>query len=87
MALRDLLGQVNPYVNVFVQTANRIVANLEEEVRVVITAGRNHGEEVDPRRYNAPLADKVTMILPRELGEVGNRDVIVQHWYGGGCFG
>ncbi len=68
MALRDLLGQVNPYVNVFVQAANRIVANPKEEVRVVITAGRNHGEEVDPRRYNAPLADEVAMIL---LGEPG----------------
>jgi hypothetical protein len=87
MASRDLLGQVNPYVNVFVQAANRIVANLEEEVKVVITAGRNHGEEVDPRWYNAPLADEVTMILPGEPGEVGNRDIIVQRRYGGGCFG
>jgi hypothetical protein len=84
MALRDLLGQVNPYVNIFVQVAKRIVANPEEEVRVVIIPGRNHGEEVDPRRYNAPLADEVTMILPGEPGEVGNRDVIVQRQYGGG---
>jgi hypothetical protein len=84
MALRDLLGQVNPYVNIFIQVANRIVANLEEEVKVVITAGRNHGEEVDPRRYNAPLADEVAMILLGEPGEVGNRDVIVQRRYGGG---
>jgi len=84
MALRDLLGQVNPYVNIFVQAANRIVANPEEEIRVVITAGRNHGEEVDPRRYNAPLADEVAMILPGKPGEVGNRDVIVQRQYGGG---
>jgi hypothetical protein len=84
MALRDLLGQVNPYVNIFVQAANRIVANPEKEVRVVITAGRNHGEEVDPRRYNAPLADEVAMILPGELGEVGNCDIIMQHRYGGG---
>jgi hypothetical protein len=50
----------------------------------MITVGRNHGEEVDPRRYNAPLADEVAMILPREPGEVGNRDVIVQRRYGGG---
>jgi hypothetical protein len=84
MALRDLLGQVNPYVNVFVQAANRIVTNPEEEVRVVITVGRNHGEEVDPRRYNTPLANEVAMILPGESGEVGNRDVIVQRRYGGG---
>jgi hypothetical protein len=77
MALRDLLGQVNPYVNIFVRAANRIVANPEEEVRVVITAGHNHGEEVDPRRYNAPLANEVAMILPGELREVGNHDVIV----------
>jgi hypothetical protein len=78
MALRDLLGQVNPYVNVFVQAANRIVANPKEEVKVVIIARHNHGEEVDPRRYNAPLADEVAMILPGEPMEVGNRDVIVQ---------
>jgi hypothetical protein len=84
MALRDLLGQVNPYVNVFIQARNCIVANLEEEVRVVITARRNHGEEVDPRRYNAPLADEVSMILPGEPKEVGNHDVIVQRRYGGG---
>ncbi len=48
------------------------------------TAGRNHGEEVDPRRYNAPLANEIAMILPGEPGEVGNRDVIVQCRYGGG---
>jgi len=86
MALKDLLGQANPYVNIFVRAANRIVANPEEEVRVVITAGRNHGEEVDPRWYNAPLADEVTMILLGELREVGNRDVIVQRRYEGGLF-
>jgi hypothetical protein len=84
MALMDLLGQVNPYVNVFVQASNRIVANPEEEVRVVITVVRNHGEEVDPHRYNAPLANEVAMIFPGESGEVGNRDVIVQCRYGGG---
>ncbi len=50
----------------------------------MITAGRNHGEEVDPRRYNAPLADEIAMILLREPGEVGNHDVTVQHRYGGG---
>jgi hypothetical protein len=84
MALRDLLKQVNPYVNIFVQTSNRIVANPEEEVRVVIIVGHNHGEEVNPRRYNAPLANEVAMILPGEPREVGNRNVIVQRRYGGG---
>jgi len=34
--------------------------------------------------YNTPTANEVAMIIHGELGEVGNRDVIVQRRYGGG---
>jgi len=83
MTLRTILGRVNPYVNIFVRVADRLVTNLIEEVHICITAGRTLGNG-DVHRYNAPTANEVAMIIPGEPGEVGNRDVIVQRRYGGG---
>jgi hypothetical protein len=68
MAIRDILGHYNPYVRVFERAANHLAAHPAEEVRVVLTAARNHGSEMDPRQYNAPMADEVAMILPGDLG-------------------
>ncbi|CAK9273556.1 unnamed protein product [Sphagnum jensenii] len=81
--LRMILGRTIPYVNVFVRVADRLVANPTEEVHICITAGHTSRNE-DVRCYNVPTGNEVIMIIPGELGEVGNRDVIV-HWrYGGG---
>jgi hypothetical protein len=81
--LRTILGHINPYVNVFIRAIDCFVVNLVEEVHICITAGRTPRNE-DVRRYNVPTANEVTMIIPGEPGEVGNRDVIVQWRYGGG---
>ncbi len=83
MTLRMILGHVNPYVNVFVRAANHLATNPIEEVHICITTGRTLGNE-DVCRYNVPTINEVAMIIPGELGEVGNRDVIVQRRYGGG---
>jgi hypothetical protein len=83
MTLRTILGHVNPYVNVFVHVADRLVANLTKEVHICITAGHTLGNG-DVHRYNAPTANEVAMIILGEQGEVGNHDVIVQRQYGGG---
>jgi hypothetical protein len=83
MAIRDILGRYNPYVHVFERAADRLATHPAEEVRVVLTTARNHGSEMDPRQYNAPMADEVAMILPGHPGQIGNRDVIVQRRHGG----
>jgi hypothetical protein len=77
MTLRTTLRRVNLYVNVFVRVANRLAANLVEEVHICIIAGRTLGNG-DVHHYNVPMANKVAMIIPGEPGEVGNCDVIVQ---------
>ena len=48
------------------------------EFNIVLTAGRNRGDERDRRQYNLPTADEVAMIIPGEVGQVGERDVIVR---------
>ncbi|CAK9871060.1 unnamed protein product [Sphagnum jensenii] len=48
MAIRDILGRYNPYVRVFERVADRLAAHPAEEVRVVLTATRNHGSDMDP---------------------------------------
>jgi hypothetical protein len=84
MAIRDILGRYNLYVRVFEHAADRLAAHPAEEVRVALTAARNHGTEMDPRQYNAPMADEVAMILPGDPGQIGNCDVIVERRHGGG---
>ncbi len=84
MAIRDILGRYNPYVRIFERAVDRLAAHPVEEVRVVLTAVRNHGSEMDPCQYNAPMADEVAMILPRDPGQIGNRDFIVEQRHGGG---
>jgi len=83
MTLCTILGCINPYVNIFIRAADRLVANPTEEVHICITAGRTLGNE-DVHCYNAPTTNEVAMIIPGKPGEVGNRDVIVQRRYGGG---
>jgi hypothetical protein len=83
MTLRTILGRVNPYVNFFVRAADRLVANPTEEVHICITTSHTPGNG-DVHYYNVPTANEVTMIIPKEPREVGNRDVIVQRQYGGG---
>jgi hypothetical protein len=84
MAIRDILGRYNPYVRVFERGVDRLATHPAEEVCVVLTTVRNHGSEMDPRQYNAPMADEVTMILPGNPGQIRNRDVIVERRHGGG---
>jgi hypothetical protein len=74
--LRTILGRVNPYVNVFVRAVDYLVTNLAEEVHICITTGHTLGNK-DVYRYNILTTNKVAMIILGELGEVGNRDVIV----------
>jgi hypothetical protein len=81
--LHTILERVNPYVNVFVRAVNRFTANPTKEVHICITIGHTLGN-VDVHCYNVPMANEVAMIILGELGEVGNRDVIVQRRYGGG---
>jgi hypothetical protein len=81
--LRTILGCVNPYVNVFIHAADRLIANLAEEVQICITPSHTSGNG-DVRCYNVPTANEVAMIILGEPGEVGNHDVIVQRRYGGG---
>jgi hypothetical protein len=81
--LRTILGRVNPYVNVVIRATNGLVANLVEEVHICITA-RNASENGNVLCYNVLMSNNVAMIIPGELGEVGNRDVTVQRQYGGG---
>jgi hypothetical protein len=78
-----ILGHVNPYVNVFICVTDRLAANPVKEVHICITAGRTL-ENKNVRCYNVPMANEVTMIILGELGEVGNRDVIIQRQYRGG---
>jgi hypothetical protein len=75
--LRTILGRVNPYVNVFIRAANHLIANPIKEVHICIIASRTPGNE-DVDCYNVPMANEVTMIIPSEPREVGNRNVIVQ---------
>jgi len=82
MKLCTILGCVNPYVNVFVHVANRLVANPVEEVHICIIAGCTLGNR-DICHYNVPTTNEVAMIILGELGDVGNHDVIVQRRYGG----
>jgi hypothetical protein len=58
MTLRTILGCVNPYVNVFVHAADRLVANPTEEVHICITASRTLGNG-DAHRYNALTATRL----------------------------
>ncbi len=74
--LHTILRHVNPYVNFFVCAVDRLAANLVEEVHICITIGRTLRNE-DVCRYNIPMANEVAMIIPGELGEVWNDDVIV----------
>jgi hypothetical protein len=78
-----IFGCVNPYVNVFIRVADRFTANPVKDVHICIIAGRTSGNE-DVHRYNVLTANEVVMIIPGEMGEVGNCDVIVQQRYGGG---
>jgi hypothetical protein len=80
--LRTILGRVTIYVNVFVRATDRLLANLIEEVHICIIIGRTP-KNGDVRRYNVPMANRVAMIILGELGEVGNRGVIVHRQYGG----
>jgi hypothetical protein len=75
--LRTILGHINPYVNVFVRVAERLITNPTEEVHICITDGRTSGNG-NVCCYNVPTANEVAMIIHGESGEVGNRDVIVQ---------
>jgi hypothetical protein len=84
--LHAILGRVNPYVNIFVRAADRLVANPAEEVHICITAGRTLGNG-NVHCYNIPTTNEVAMIIPGEPGEVGNHDVIIQRRYGGGYNG
>jgi hypothetical protein len=81
--LRTIFGHVNPYANVFVRAIDHFVANPAKEVHICITASRTPWNE-DVRCYNVPMANEVAMIIPGEPREVGNCDVIIQRWYGGG---
>jgi hypothetical protein len=83
MTLRTIHGRINRYVNVFVRALYRLVANPVKEVHICITTSCTSGNR-DVRHYNVPTANEVAMIIPNKLGEVRNRDVIVQ-WRYGGC--
>ncbi len=83
MTLHTILERVNPYVNAFIRAADHLTVNPAEEVHICITAGRTP-RNGSVRHYNVPTANKVTMIIPSEPGEVGNRDIIVQRRYGSG---
>ncbi len=76
MTFRTILGRINPYVNVFVRVADCLTTNLLEEVHIYIIASRTLGNG-DACRYNVPTTNEVAMIIPSELREVGNHDVIV----------
>ena len=73
-----MLGRTNPYVHVFSRAAYRLAADAGGALNIVLTAGRNRGDERDPRRYNLPTADEVAMIIPGEVGQVGERDINVR---------
>jgi hypothetical protein len=81
--LHIILRRVNPYVNVFVRATDHFAANPAEEVHICITTGHIPGSG-DVHHYNIPTINEVVMIILDKLGEVGNRDVIVQRRYGGG---
>jgi hypothetical protein len=83
MTFRTILGRVNPFVNIFIRAADRLAANPAEEVHNCITASRTSGNG-DVCCYNVLTTNKVAMIILGKLGEVRNRDVIVQRQYGGG---
>jgi hypothetical protein len=74
--LHTIFERVNPYVNVFVRAIDHLVTNPIKEVHICITTGRTPGNR-DVFRYNVPTANEVAMIIPGELGEVGNHNVIV----------
>ena len=62
--LRDMLGRMNPYVQVFSWAADRLAADASGDLNIVLTASRNRVDEQDPRRYNLPTADEMAMIIP-----------------------
>jgi hypothetical protein len=76
MTLRTILRRINPYVNVFVRAINRLATNPVEEVHICIISGYTLGNG-NVRCYNVSTTNKVAMIIPGELGEVRNRNVIV----------
>jgi hypothetical protein len=74
--LRRILGRVNLYVNIFIRAADRFTTNPTEEVHICIIVDRTLGNG-NVRCYNVPTTNEVAMIILGELGEVGNRDVII----------
>ncbi len=76
MTLCMIFGRVNPYVNIYVHTVNRLVANLAEEVHICIIVGRTP-RNGNVHHYNVLTINEVAMIILGESKEVGNRDVIV----------
>jgi hypothetical protein len=83
MTLHTILGRINPYVNIFVRAADRLIVNPAKEVHICITINHTLGNG-DVCCYNVPMANEVAMIILGEPGKVGNRNVIVQRRYGGG---
>ena len=73
-----MLGRTNPYVHIFSRAADRLAADAGGALNIMLTAGRNRGDERDPCRYNLPTADEAAMIILGEVGQVGERDIIVR---------
>jgi hypothetical protein len=83
MTLCMIFRHINPYVNIFIHAIDRLATNPAEEVHICITIGHTLGNG-DVHYYNVPTTNEIAMIIFNELGEVGNRDVIVQQQYGNG---
>ena len=78
-----MLGRMNSYVHVFSRVVDRLAVDASRDLYIILTASRNRGDEKDPYRYNIFTAHEGAMIIPEEVGQVGERDIIVPHYDNG----
>lgn len=79
--LQQMLHDINPYVNVFQQAANLLKHDQSLDLKLIITDNRTK----DPRRYNAPNASEVAIIMVEDAqgAKQLNWDIVLHTHEGG----
>ena len=74
--LSAILQDINPYVQFWQNSAERIARNAQLTIRLTML----NPTDRDPRRYNRPTADEVAAIIvqPENDNEPLDRDIIIQ---------
>ena len=80
-ALQQMLHEINPYVSHFIHAVDLMRAQGGVDIRMIIRADGCP----DPRRYNAPSAPEIAVLLPGGgySEGVANRDIVLHAHTGG----